>query len=206
MSALDTLLANNRTWAAGLAAQQPQFFEELAQGQQPSCLWIGCSDSRAPVSAMVQAGPGELFVHRNIANQVQGGDDSAAAVIEYGVGVLGVQHVIVCGHYGCGGLKAALAGGASDETAVGRWLNDACALVAEENRALSQLEGESQLNALAELNVIRQLRYIQQMEVIQSAMQSRGLRLHGWVYALDSGLINPICDEITTAEQAINRL
>jgi len=192
MKTLKQLFDQNREWAAARLEKDPAFFDELCQIQRPDYLWIGCSDSRVPANEIVGLAPGELFVQRNVANLVRQDDLNCMAVVQYAVDVLKVRHVIVCGHYGCGGVRAALEGNASGT--VGEWLNPLRLL---RDRHAAELEAIADPDArwarLCELNVIDQLEHLRQTELIRSAAD-RGaeVTLHGWIYDLRDGLLRDL--------------
>ena len=173
MKEIDQLLLSNRAWAAEMLAENPEFFNRNVNWQRPAFLWIGCSDSRVAPDQMTQAVPGGLFVHRNIANLVYPDDRNLMAVLDYAVNVLEVEHVVICGHYGCGGIQAVL--------------NDH----RSEIEALP--EGEERVNRLVEVNVRDQLLHLAGAGPVQKAFQAgRSLSLHGWVYDLRDGHIKPL--------------
>jgi carbonic anhydrase len=194
------LFANNREWADGRVAADPGFFERLCHLQQPDLLWIGCSDSRVPANDIVGLAPGELFVHRNVANVVPVTDLNAMAVIEYAVNTLRVKHIIVCGHYRCGGIRAALEG--HQAGAVALWLQPV-RLVAQAHRdSLDSLPSlEERWDRLCELNVVAQVRAVASSEIVEEAWE-RGaeLAIHGWIYDLNDGLIRDL--EVTVGTVA----
>ena len=196
MSDLTLLLDNNRKWAAEITAARPDFFKQLAAQQAPEYLWIGCSDSRVPANEIVGLLPGELFVHRNVANVVVHTDLNCLSVLQYAVDVLHVKHIIVCGHYGCGGVQAALA-----EAKLGlidNWLRHVQDVARVHSAALEGLSGDARLDRLCQLNVLDQARHVCETTVVQDAW-ARGQRLdvHAWIYGLsdgrlsDLGFINP---------------
>jgi carbonic anhydrase len=183
------LFANNRRWAARTEQQHPGFFSELSAQQSPCYLWIGCSDSRVPANEIVGLAPGELFVHRNVANLVFHNDFSCLSVLQYAIDVLGIEHVIVCGHYGCGGVLAAY-----EQRALGlvdNWLlpiRDIARLFAPQ---LAELPGDAErADRLCELNVLFQARRVCRTTIVQQAWE-RGhpLTVHAWVYRLTDGLL-----------------
>jgi carbonic anhydrase len=189
---LDHLLAANRAWAADMARQDPQFFTRLAQQQAPQYLWIGCSDSRVPANEIVGLAPGEMFVHRNVANIVLTTDPNAMAVIEFAIEQLGVGHVIVTGHYRCGGVRAALEQNATGYTK--RWLAPLEQLALEQKAVLEALPTfDERWAKLCELNVIRQVVTLRQSAVLQNAWShGRSVMLHGWIYDLADGLLKDL--------------
>ena len=199
MRTLAHLFDNNRAWSQKMTAREPQFFETLSQQQSPRYLWIGCSDSRVPANEIVGLLPGELFVHRNVANVVVHTDLNCLAVLQYAVDVLQVEHIIVCGHYGCGGVQAAYR-----RTALGlidNWLRHVQDV---HDRHLDAIPGgheSAAVNRLCELNVIDQARHVCQTTIVRDAW-TRGqlLSVHSWIYALRDGLIRDL--DFTVASPA----
>jgi len=192
MADLREILENNRRWAERVRAQQPSFFEDLSAIQKPTILWIGCSDSRVPANQITGQLPGEVFVHRNVGNVVVHTDLNCLSVIQFAVDVLGIRHVIVCGHYGCGGVKAALEGqrlGLVDNWL--RYIEDVRDAHAE---ALATLpEGEARWNRLCELNVIEQVLHVSQTTVMRDAwVRGQEVTVHGWIYALRDGRLRDL--------------
>ncbi len=201
MKTIDSLLAENRVWATEKVASDPEYFKRLSQDQKPDILWIGCSDSRVPAEVIVNAQPGEIFVHRNIANQVISTDFNGLSVLQYAVKVLKVNHIIVCGHYNCGGVKAALNKQSGDLLIANKWLmhiKDVYRLHKDEIEALpTEME---RVNRLVELNVIEQVSRLAQTSIIQYAWQQEKQPIvHGCVYSLHDGLIKKLItmDETT---------
>jgi len=189
---LADLFARNRAWAEGSVAADPEFFARLRDLQRPDLLWIGCSDSRVPANDIVGLAPGELFVHRNVANVVPVTDLNAMAVIEYAVSSLGVRHIIVCGHYRCGGVRAALEG--HQAGAVALWLQPLRLLAQDHRDELDALPSdEARWDRLCELNVAAQVGAVARSEVVQTAWE-RGaeLAVHGWIYDLADGLLRDL--------------
>ena len=186
------LLSNNRAWAANRVKQDPTFFSRLAGQQAPQFLWIGCSDSRVPANEIVGLDPGELFVHRNVANVVVHTDVNCLSVLQYAVDVLKVRHVIVCGHYGCGGIRAALDGTAHG--LIDNWLQHVQDVKeAHQSELLDLADVDARINRLAELNVMEQVRNIARTTIIQDAWRrDQPLELHGWIYGLQDGLIQDL--------------
>src|SRR5690349_315517 len=178
-----TLLENNRRWVAETTARDAGFFPRLASVHQPHTLWIGCSDARVPANVVTGTRAGEMFVHRNIANQVMPTDPNALAVLQYAVEALGVEDVIVCGHQGCGGVKAALAGSAPAPHVDG-WLANLRMVARLHDEELSEIrDPEARVARLVELNVVEQVYNLSRTPVVQAAWAAgRTLRLHGWVY------------------------
>ena len=190
---IEHLLARNRAWAERVKAADPGAFRRLARGQSPDILWIGCSDSRVPATQVIDQPPGRVFVHRNIANLAVPSDLNCQSVLQYAVEVLRVRHVIVCGHYGCGGVQAALSGKAGG--AVGEWLKPVRAVRRRRRDELDALEPDARERRLVELNVIEQVRSVAAMRVVQAAWQARaGPTLHGWVYEVADGLVRVLCE------------
>lgn len=192
MHALDTLFSNNRIWAGKMRAESPDFFEELAGQQAPDYLWIGCSDSRVPANQIVGLAPGELFVHRNIANVVAATDLNCLSVLQYAIDVLGVQQVMICGHYGCGGVRAVL-----HEERVGladHWLRHVHDVErTHRDRLASIADPQSRLDRLCELNVIEQVRNVVLSTVVRDAWSAgKALSIHGIIYGLDNGLLRDL--------------
>jgi carbonic anhydrase len=183
MRSLTPLFRNNAAWAAKIRAQNPAFFEQLSRQQTPAYLWIGCSDSRVPANEIVGLQPGELFVHRNVANIVVHTDLNCLSVIQFAVDILKVRHVIVCGHYGCSGVRAALRG--ERHGLIDNWLRHVQD-VRDKHRADSE-------NRLCELNVIEQVANVCQTTIIQDAWaRGQELHVHGWIYALHDGLLRDL--------------
>ena len=192
MEPVTTLLDNNRKWAAQRVKNDPHFFTRLAGQQDPAYLWVGCSDSRVPANEIVGLDPGELFVHRNVANVVVHTDVNCLSVLQYAVDVLKVQHVIVCGHYGCGGIRAALDGTAHG--LIDNWLQHVQDVKeAHQAELLSFADVDDRINRLAELNVVEQVRNIARTTIVQDAWRrNQKLKLHGWIYGLTDGLIHDL--------------
>jgi carbonic anhydrase len=192
MSSLQHLLENNRKWSGSIKQRQPQFFETLSKQQSPEYLWIGCSDSRVPANEIVNLLPGELFVHRNVANVVVHTDLNCLSVIQFAIDVLKVKHIIVCGHYGCGGVRAALT-----KVRLGlidNWLHH-IQDVQQKYSSLVQSAGtiEQQADRLCELNVIEQVLHVCETTIIQDAWaRGAAVHVHGWIYGLKDGLIRDL--------------
>ncbi|HEX5724357.1 MAG TPA: carbonate dehydratase [Longimicrobiaceae bacterium] len=192
MRVLSHLFENNRAWAAEMTRQDPDFFSRLAGQQAPEYLWIGCSDSRVPANQIVGLLPGEMFVHRNVANVVVHTDLNCLSAIQFAVDVLGVGHIIVCGHYGCGGVLAALRNekvGLADN-----WLRHVQDVRWKHQAELDALESEAQRHdRLCELNVIEQVVNVSQTTAVRDAWaRDRKLAVHGWVYDLHDGLLRDL--------------
>ncbi len=199
MKNLPKLFENNRAWAAGVAAEDPEFFRNLSQQQNPEHLWIGCSDSRVPANQVVGLAPGEVFVHRNIANVVTHTDFNCLSVLEYAVNVLQVQHVIVCGHYGCGGVIAALQN--HHLGLIDNWLRHIRDVRRNHEKQLAALEDEKErINRLCELNVIEQVRNVCATTIVQDRWEKgKPLAVHGWIYRIEDGLLKDL--DVTITEQ-----
>ena len=192
MKYLADLFARNRAWAEERTAADPDFFSRLVHIQRPDLLWIGCSDSRVPANDIVGLAPGELFVHRNVANLVPATDVNALAVIEYAVSSLGVRHIVVCGHYHCGGVRAALEG--HQPGVVALWLQPLRNLADAHGEELAALPSDdARWDRLCELNVAAQVQAVARSEVVKSAWE-RGadLAVHGWIYDLEDGLLRDL--------------
>ena len=192
MSGLANLLANNRQWAERQTQRDPQFFERLCDIQSPEFLWIGCADSRVPANEIVGLAPGELFVHRNIANVAPADDTNCMAVVQYAVEVLKVKHIIVCGHYGCGGVMAALEG--PMHGSIDRWLQHIRSVRSAHAIELDRLaDPVARWRRLCELNVMAQVRSLSQFPYVREAWHSGlALALHGWIYDLRDGLLRDL--------------
>ncbi len=197
MTSLPQLFANNRQWAADRVQGDPTFFTRLAAQQAPAFLWIGCSDSRVPANEIVGLDPGELFVHRNVANLVVHTDVNCLSVLQYAVEVLKVGHVIVCGHYGCGGIRAAMDGTAHG--LIDNWLRHVQDVQRSHRAELSALSGDqARIDRLCELNVIEQVRNVARSTIVQDAWKrEHPLELHGWIYGLKDGLISDLRIQIS---------
>lgn len=184
------LLENNQTWVKEQITEDPDYFINMAKEQHPNFLWIGCSDSRVPPDEITQTHPGEIFVHRNIANLVVQTDMNLMSVLQYAVEVLQVEHVIVCGHYGCGGVKAAM--GNQQLGLIDNWLRQIKDTQQFYWKQLQDLEENARFKRLVELNVIEQVYNLGKTNIIQNAWRDRGKPyLHGWVYDLETGYLKP---------------
>ncbi|WBA42365.1 carbonic anhydrase [Hymenobacter canadensis] len=186
---IDKILENNRGWVAEMKATDPDFFNRLADGQKPKYLFIGCSDSRVPASAITGTGPGEMFVHRNIANMVVNTDFNMLSVLQYAVEVLGVEDILVVGHYGCGGVAAAAAN--RQYGLIDNWLTNIRDVIRMHEMEFLRIKDDAQrLRRLVELNVIEQVRNLAKTNIIQNARKtSKPPRLHGLVYDIKEGLL-----------------
>lgn len=193
MTSYEKLLLENKAWAKEKTEDDPEFFSRLAYLQTPEFLWIGCSDSRVPANEITGTQPGEIFVHRNIANLVVNTDVNLLSVLEYAVRVLEVKHVIVCGHYGCGGIKAAMTNTDHDQV-LNMWLRNIKDVYRLHRQEIDGLgEGDDRTNRLVELTVKEQVMNLAKTSIIQKAWANRGApHLHGWVYSIGDGIIKPI--------------
>jgi carbonic anhydrase len=193
----EKLLEGNKQFVAEALKVDPSYFEMLANGQKPPVLWIGCADSRVPANQITNTNPGEIFVHRNIANMVVHSDMNMLSVLDYAVNVLGVKHIIVCGHYGCGGVIAAL--GNQQNGLVDNWLRhikDVYRLHAAELEAIT--DDKTKANRLVELNVIENVNNLTATSIVQNAWKNgKDLSVHGWVYTLNTGFINDLKVSVT---------
>ena len=193
MHSFEKLLEQNQQWSADKKAQDPQFFKNLSKQQKPDFLWIGCSDSRVPGEIIVNAEPGEIFIHRNIANQVIPTDFNCLSVLQYAVNVLQVKHIIVCGHYNCGGVVAALNKQRSDLVITNKWLMHIKNTYRLHQDEIDLLPEAERVNKLVELNVIEQIYALSHTSIIQESWdQHQFPTLHGWVYGLDDGLLKTL--------------
>lgn len=193
MHSYEKLLLENKAWAAEKVAEDPDYFNRLAHIQTPEFLWIGCSDSRVPANEITGTQPGEIFVHRNVANLVLNTDTNLLSVLDYAVVHLKVKHVIVCGHYGCGGVKAATTQ-QDFKLVLNMWLRNIKDVYRIHRQELDSIKDEeSRTNRLVELNVKEQVMNLAKTSIIQRAWKERqGPALHGWVYDLKDGIINPV--------------
>jgi len=188
---LKRLLDQNKAWAESIKKTEPEFFQTLAKQQSPTFLWIGCSDSRVPATQLVGTMPGEMFVHRNVANVVVHTDFNCLSVMQYAVDVLKVSHIIVCGHHGCGGVKAAMQN--AQLGLIDNWLRHVQDVVQKHEELLSTLDEEKRLDRLCELNVIEQVLSVGRTTIVQSAWQrEQELVVHGWIYGLEDGLLRDL--------------
>ncbi len=191
MADLTELLERNRAWASAITADDPLFFAALAERQAPEYLWIGCSDSRVPANQIVGLSPGDVFVHRNVANVVVHTDLNCLSVLQYAVDVLGVKHVIVCGHYGCGGVKAALEG--TRHGLIDNWLRHVTDVGDKHADELAFLPEDRQLDRLCELNIVEQVANVSQTTIVEDAWaRGQALTVHGLVYDLRDGLLRDL--------------
>lgn len=185
------LLEGNDTWSSQKLTADPDYFKKLSMVQKPEFLWIGCSDSRVPANEITNTTSGEIFVHRNIANLVIHTDLNFLSVLQYAVEILKVKHIIVCGHYGCGGVLAAMSN--NSVGLVNKWLRNIKEVYLKHQKELDQIEDQSEkADRLVELNVVEQVRHLSMTSIVQSAWKNRGLQIHGWVYGLNSGKIKDL--------------
>ena len=192
MKTLPSLFENNRKWASRILHADPTFFSRLAQQQSPEFLWIGCADSRVPANEIIGLLPGELFVHRNVANLVIHTDLNCLSVLQYAVETLNIRHIIVCGHYGCGGVKAAVE--RTPHGLIDNWLRPIWDLRHRRADELSRLATqEERVNRLCELNVIEQVKNVGNTTIVQQAWRSnQTVSVHGWIYAISDGLLQDL--------------
>lgn len=192
MKTYEKLLLENKAWAAEKVHDDPEFFNRLVNIQTPEFLWIGCSDSRVPANEITGTQPGEVFVHRNIANMVVHTDLNLLSVLQYAVEVLKVKHVIVCGHYGCGGVKAAMSN--HNFGIINKWLRNIKDVYRYHREEIDLITSEEErVNRVIELNVQEQVMNLAKTSIIQKAWKDRsGPDLHGWVYDLHDGIIKPV--------------
>lgn len=201
MRVLKHLFDKNKEWAESVKRQDPEFFSKLSQQQNPEFLWIGCADSRVPATEIVDLLPGEIFVHRNIANVVVHTDLNCLSVIQYAVDILKVKHVIVCGHYGCGGVKAALAKG--EHGLIDNWLRHIKDVYRLHQEKFNDITDETErCNLLCELNVVEQVANVCHTSVVQNAWKSgQNLTVHGWIYNHADGILKDLDVCITSVDQ-----
>lgn len=201
MSEIKDLLHNNRQWSEKIKQDSPDFFKELSEQQAPKYLWIGCSDSRVPANQITGLAPGEVFVHRNIANVVSRNDFNCLSVLQYAVEVLKVEHIIVCGHYGCGGVNAALSN--QKLGFIDNWLSNIKDIYLKNETKFAPIESQQQRSdLLCELNVIEQVRHVCNTTIVQDAWdRDQELSVHGWVYSLQDGLIKDLDVTIEDKDQ-----
>lgn len=187
-----SLLDNNKTWVAETLEKDPAYFDKLAKGQQPPVLWIGCADSRVPANQIIGAQPGEVFVHRNIANMVIHSDINMLSVLDYAVNVLKVKHVIVCGHYGCGGVQTAMTN--KQVGIIDNWIRHIKDVYRFHQKELDAITNEQErFDRFVELNVYEQVQDLAKTSIIQNAWERKqDIHLHGWVYGINNGIIKDL--------------
>lgn len=197
---LSALIQNNRVWAAQHLARDPEFFRRLSQQQNPEYLWIGCSDSRVPANDIVGLAPGELFVHRNVGNLVYHTDFNCMSVLQYAIEVLRVKHIIVTGHYGCGGVRAALQN--REMGLIDNWLRDVRDIYDRNRTRLELLGEEARIDRLCELNVVQQVANVCYTTIVQRAWhQGQNLSVHGCIYSINDGILRDLGVQVTGPEQ-----
>lgn len=200
MESIDQLIENNARWAERVRECDPGFFTRLAEQQSPKYFWIGCSDSRVPANQITGLPPGEVFVHRNVANVVQENDFNVLAVLQYAVDVLNVSNIIVCGHYGCGGVQAALEN--FRHGIIDNWLAPIRALTRYHREELAALQDGAKLDRLCELNVLSQSRHVARTTIVEDAWErGQELAIHSWIYRLDQGILTPLQNPITRSDE-----
>ena len=188
---MDHLFEANRRWAAQITAEDPHFFKNLVDVQAPKYLWIGCADSRVPANEILGLKPGEVFVHRNVANLVVHTDFNCLSVLQYAVEVLKVEHVMVVGHYGCGGVRAALLN--QELGLIDNWLRHVHSIYRRQRERFAGLDQVASEDLLCELNVLDQARHVEETSIVQNAWKrGQKLEIHGWIYRLSDGLIQDL--------------
>lgn len=201
----DDLFARNRTWAASMVAKDPNFFKALSEQQAPEYLWIGCSDSRVPANELLGMAPGELFVHRNIANVVVHSDLNCLSVLQFAIDVLKVKHVIICGHYGCSGVHAALTDGRVG--LADNWLGHVRDVREKHGKYLGAVTGRAATNRLVELNVAEQVINVAQTTIVRDAWErGQPLTIHSWVYGVHDGLLRDLGITVSSHEEIAPKL
>jgi carbonic anhydrase len=204
MKKLPELFDQNQAWADNITEQQPDFFEESAKGQSPNYLWVGCADSRVPPTQLTGLGPGDLFVHRNIANVISHSDLNSQSVVQYAVSVLKVKHVVICGHYGCGGVQAAYED--QELGLIDNWLAEIQDVYRKhKNEIENHSSGAEKLKRFCELNVLAQVQNTCHSPFVQQAWAAgQELNVHGLIYDLETGLLNDLDICVSSAEEAAN--
>jgi carbonic anhydrase len=201
MDVIERLFSNNRKWAERITRADPDFFLKLSRQQSPRYLWVGCSDSRVPANEIVGLPPGELFVHRNVANIVSHTDLNFLSVLQYAVQILHVDHIIVCGHYGCGGVLTALR--TENNGLIDNWLRSIKELFERNKASILERGPEERANYLCELNVLRQVHNIARTSIVQEAWAAgERLAIHGWVYDIRDGILKDLDATLTGKEAA----
>ena len=198
---LSRMMSNNREWAAKVHQENPGFFEKLAKQQTPRVLWIGCSDSRVPGNESIGVMPGEVFFHRNVANQMLFVDFNSLAVLQYAVDWLRVRHIVVCGHYGCGGVKTALK--QHEFGLLTNWLHGVVQTSLTHKEQLDAIaDRKRRIDALCEINVIEQVRHVAGSSIVQQAWRrGQEVSVHGWIYGLEDGLLRDLSVTVTEPEE-----
>ncbi|PHS73350.1 MAG: carbonate dehydratase [Cycloclasticus sp.] len=193
MQTLQHLFKNNKAWAESILKEDPDFFLRLSKLQAPELLWIGCSDSRVPANEIINLAPGEVFVHRNIANVVVHTDLNCLSVIQFAVEVLKIKHIIVCGHYGCGGVAAALED--KDHGLIDNWLGHIKDVSRLNQQELNNLDDTDKLDRLCELNVIEQVSNVCNTTIVKNAWKNEvDLHVHGWIYNIENGILKDLIE------------
>lgn len=191
MAQIKQLFANNRKWSKSIKEESPAYFSELAKSQHPEYLWIGCADSRVPAERLTGLDSGELFVHRNVANQVIHTDLNCLSVVQYAVDVLRVKHIIVCGHYRCGGVHAAIKN--KDLGLIDNWLLHIHDMYLKHKQSLKSLSHEEQANRLCEINVVEQVYNLGNSTILRSAWErGQEVKIHGWFYDISDGILKDL--------------
>jgi carbonic anhydrase len=191
INSYNKLLEGNKKWAAEQLANDPEYFEKMMPIQKPEYLWIGCSDSRVPAETVTGATPGQIFVHRNIANLVVHTDLNLLSVVEFAVKILKVKHIILCGHYGCGGVRSSMENIAYGY--VDNWLRHIKEIYVRNIEELDKIQDvESRINRLVEINVVEQVKNLCKTKVVQKALEKKSIQVHGWVYGIQDGLIKEV--------------
>lgn len=204
MKTLKYLFDNNLEWANSITEKDPEFFSRLSKQQAPEYLWIGCSDSRVPANQIVNLPPGDVFVHRNIANVVVHSDLNCLSVIQFAVEILKVKHIIVCGHYGCGGIKAAMED--HEHGLIDNWLRHIKDVIRFNVDEFQGLTHNEKLDLLCELNVKEQVTNVCNTTIVQDAWkQGRDLSIHGWIYNIDNGILKDLEADITSSDLIKNK-
>ncbi|RBP78614.1 carbonate dehydratase [Marinomonas rhizomae] len=205
-SHLDDLFNKNREWAAKVTAEDPEFFSTLSKQQQPEYLWIGCADSRVPANQIVDLLPGEVFVHRNIANVVVHTDLNCLSVIQFAVDVLKVKHIMVVGHYGCGGIKAAM--GTEEHGMIDNWLRHIKDVYRLHKDEIDAIEDEhTRFDRMCELNVVEQVANVCQSSIVQNAWKmGQELHVHGWCYSIEDGHITDLKRTVSNAQESLEQM
>ncbi len=204
---LDPLFENNQRWIDGIISEDPEFFKKLAKQQNPEYFWIGCSDSRVPANEIMGLMPGEVFVHRNVANMVNSSDMNCLTVVQYAVEILKVKHIIVTGHYGCGGVKAAIEGNNPDM--IEHWLRPIRKYYQRASKEMAQLTKQQQVDRLCEINVIEQVRNVCHIPAVRKAWEKgQHLEVHGLIFGIHDGRLQNLCttiDNLADAEAFVMR-
>lgn len=202
MKTLKHLFDNNLAWATSIKNKDPEFFTRLSKQQDPEYLWIGCSDSRVPANQITNLQPGEVFVHRNIANVVVHTDLNCLSVIQFAVDVLKVKHIIICGHYGCGGIKAALEN--QEHGLIDNWLRHIKDVIRFNAPKFEGLEHDEKLDLLCELNVKEQVKNVCNTTIVQKAWkQGKELSVHGWIYSIENGILKDLETCTTSTDTSV---